>query len=136
MRPFVLDCSMTMSWIFPEDATERTSAIRDSLAEAFAIVPALWSLEVGNVLCQAARRGKIAQADWIRVQEDLACLPIEVDSGTPGLVRDQILPLACRWGLSVYDASYLELALRFALPLATLSKELTRACHSAGVSVL
>lgn len=134
--PFVLDCSLTMAWVFPDEATDATNALRESLVNDMAIVPVLWPMEVGNVLLVATRKGRIRVQDWKRIQGDLASLPIEIDAETPERVWQAIIPLAYKHKLSAYDAAYLELAARFKLPLATLDKELRTACRAAKVKVL
>lgn len=133
---FVLDCSMTMAWVFPDEATDATAALRDSLIVDRAVVPALWPIEVGNVLLVATRRGRIVEEDWAPVRRALAALPIDVDLASPERVLETVLPLASEHGLSAYDAMYLELALRLGLPLATLDRKLTTACDAAGVQTL
>lgn len=130
--PFVLDCSMTMAWVFPDEASEATDRLRDSLLDDTAVVPALWPAEVGNVLLVATRRGRINRYDWGRITADLAALPIVVDRIPPDHVLTAVMPLADEFGLSVYDGMYLELALRRDLPLATLDKRLTEACLASG----
>lgn len=134
--PFVVDCSVTMAWVFPDEATETTSALCESLVSDMAVVPELWPLEVGNVLVVAMRRGRIHARDWNRIRSDLASLPNEVDVQTPDWVWEAIMPLAFKHGLSAYDAAYLELAIRLKLPLATLDKELRAASRTAKVEVL
>ena len=134
--PFVLDCSQTMAWIFPDEATPASDALRDSLLQDVAVVPALWHLEVGNVLLVALRRGRIQAADLTRIQAALQALPIEVDYEVPERVWKSILPLATQHGLSAYDAAYLELAIRLQLPLATLDQDLRAACATAKVKAI
>lgn len=134
--PFVLDCSLTMAWVFPDEATEATDVLRESLLNDVAIVPALWPIEVGNVLLVATRHGRISVRDWKRIRNDLASLPIEMDHETSEQVWQTIMPLAFKHKLSAYDAAYLELAMRLTLPLATLDKELRLACRTARVEVL
>ncbi len=133
--PFVLDCSVAMAWVFPDEATAATDRLRDSLLHDTAVVPSLWPVEVGNVLLAATRRGRITRQDWKRVAADLAALPIVVDAIPSEHVWEAVLPLADEHGLSVYEGMYLELAIRRGLPLATLDKRLTRACEAAGVHV-
>ncbi|MEW5709598.1 MAG: type II toxin-antitoxin system VapC family toxin [Pseudomonadota bacterium] len=133
--PFVLDCSVTMAWMFRDEATDRTEALRDALVTELAVVPELWPIEVANVLLVATRRGRLAEDDWRRIFADLGALPIEVDPSTSNRAL-QILDLAHRHGISAYDAAYLELALRMQLPLATLDRKLAAACRSAGVAVV
>lgn len=133
---FVLDCSMTMAWVFSDEANEFTETLRESLLKESAVVPVLWPIEVGNVLLVATRRGRIRREDWIQIRENLDALPIDVDPDSYMHVLDRALPVADDHGLSVYDAMYLELALRRGLPLATLDKRLIDASKVAGVEVL
>jgi len=134
--PFILDCSMTMAWVFPDEANELTDALRDSLIADNAIVPALWPVEVGNVLLAATRRGRIVESDSTRIRQDLAALPIEIDRASPETVLKDVIPIAREYEISVYDAMHLELGLRLRLPLATLDRKLVAACNAAGTEVL
>jgi predicted nucleic acid-binding protein len=133
---FVLDCSMTIAWVFSDEANEFTEALRESLLKENAVVPVLWPIEVGNVLLVAMRRGRIAREDWIRIRDDLGALPIDIDPDSYERVLDTVLPVADQHGLSVYDAMYLELALRRGLPLATLDRKLIEAANTAGIEAL
>jgi hypothetical protein len=72
---FVLDCSMTMAWVFPDEATVATDQLRDALLETRAFVPALWPIETANVLLVATRRGRVAQDEWPGVLAHLDALP-------------------------------------------------------------
>ncbi len=132
----VPDRSVTMAWVFPDEANESTDALRESLVKDSAVVPALWPIEVGNVLLVATRRGRITEDDWPRIRDDLEALPIEIDPESCNRVLDTVLPIANEHELSVYDAMYLELALRLGLPLATLDQKLITAGKAAGVEVL
>ena len=134
--PFVLDCSMTMAWVFADEANESTDALRESLLKDSAVVPVLWPIEVGNVLLVATRRGRITEDDWPRIRDDLEILPIDVDPESFGRVLETVLSIAKESELSVYDAMYLELALRLGLPLATLNRKLTDAGKAAEIEVL
>ena len=133
---FVLDCSMTMAWVFSDEANEFTESLRESLLNENAVVPVLWLIEVGNVLLVAMRRGRITREDWIRIREDLNALPIDIEPDSHERVLDTVLPVADEHGLSFYDAMYLELALRRGLPLATLDQRLIEAANAAGVEAL
>ena len=133
---FVLDCSVTMAWVFPDEASDSTDALRESLIRDGAVVPALWPIEVADVLLVATRRGRISEDDWPRIRDDLEALPIDIDPESCDRVLDTVLPLANEYELSVYDAMYLELALRRGLPLATLDQKLIAAGKAAGVEVL
>jgi len=134
--PFVLDCSMTLAWVFADEASASTDALRESLLTESAIVPVLWPVEVGNVLLVALRRGRITEDDRARIREDLLALPIDIEPVSCDRVWDAVLSVANESNLSVYDAMYLELALRLKLPLATLDKSLAAAGKAAGVEVI
>ncbi|GAB4282710.1 MAG: type II toxin-antitoxin system VapC family toxin [Deferrisomatales bacterium] len=133
--PFVLDCSVTMAWVFADEATAATDRLRDSLLQDSAVVPPLWPIEVGNVLLAATRRQRITRDDWARVASALEALPIVVDDAPLDHVLGSVVLLADEHGLSVYDGTYLELAVRTKLALATLDKPLARACRAAGAEV-
>jgi predicted nucleic acid-binding protein len=135
MTPFVLDCSVTMAWVFPDEATKETATLQTNLNGSLAIVPSLWRLEVGNVLHLAIRRGRITQDDAARILLILGKLPIEIDGETHLRAWETILPLATRFSITVYAAAYLELAKRLKLPLATLDKGLIDACRAANVTL-
>ena len=84
-----LDCSVTMAWVFPDEATDATDWLRDSLVEGRAFVPSLWPAEVGNVLLTATRRGRIRVDEWPEIRANLEALPIEIEPGDyiPGVGR-------------------------------------------------
>jgi len=127
---FVLDSSVAMAWVLPDESSAAADSVMGQLAQTSAIVPALWPLEIGNVLVMASRRARI---DPKKVHELLAViysLPITVEDAPDRDTLMRTLSLAERHGLTAYDASYLELAQRRALPLASFDERL-RACASA-----
>ena len=128
----VLDSSITLAWLYREEATESADQIFENLIEASAWVPALWHLEVANVLQVGIRRGRHAADFRDRVLADLSEFPIHVDSETARQAWGATARLAEHHRLTVYDAAYLELALRRRLPLATLDDQLPRKQNSAG----
>jgi predicted nucleic acid-binding protein len=131
---FVLDCSAALPWVFGDEATEETDQLLDELAAGEqALVPAIWHLEVGNVLLGAMRKKRIDQAGVETFFSRLGDLEILVDAGTADRAWDKTLDLAQQHRLSAYDAAYLELAMRHGVPLATLDKELAAACRTTGV---
>lgn len=133
MKEFVLDCSATVPWVFASEATKATDAMLDALAGgAKAWVPALWHLELANVLLGARRRNRIDQAGIEKFLSVLRVYDIEVDPETVTVAWSKTLALANSSGLSVYDAAYLELALRRGLPLASLDAALRTAIKKAG----
>ena len=130
---FVLDCSLTMAWMFRDEATEATDRLREALLDTRAFVPALWPVETANALLVATRRGRVRQDEWPEIRAYLDALPIEVDPVSGSRTWGAALDLANAHGISVYDAMYLELAERMQMPLATLDRVLLRAAQSAGV---
>ena len=130
---FVLDCSVALAWLFPDEATEATDRLRDSLIEAQAFAPVLWPIEVANVLLVATRRGRLTSDEWEQIYANLEALPIEIDPVSTSRVWGKALQLAHAHRLSVDDAMYLELALRMRLPLATLDRALGEAGRMEGL---
>ena len=133
---FVLDCSVTMSWVFPDEASAATDRLRESMIEGSAFVPALWPVEVGNVLLTATRRGRITADECPRICASLEALPIEIDPVSTSRAWGNALALARKHRLSGYDAMYLELVVRMRLPLATLDQALGAAGRAEGLDVL
>ena len=133
---FVVDNVVTMAWFFPDEATPHTDALRKRLDRETAAVPSLWPLEAANIMLMGERRGRTTQAEANEFIDLLNDLPIIVDDQTPAVAFAAILPLARTQKLTVYDAAYLELALRLGLPLATLDKALRTAAASLGVVLL
>lgn len=132
--PFVLDASVTLAWCFEDEATPGTDALLKRLADDVAITPALWELEVINVLLLAERRGRITESQTARFVALLTQLPIHADS--VGADLGAVLAAGRHHKLTAYDAVYLVLAEREGIPLATLDAKLRAAAQAAGVSVL
>ena len=134
---FVLDCSVTMSWFFGDEATAATDKLLDRLnSDGRAIVAAHWALEVSNTLLMAERRKRSSVAESSHFIAILDALPIEADQETALRASTSSKELARAQGLTLYDSAYLELAMRRSLPLATLDKQLRAAAKKAGVSCL
>ena len=136
MKRLVLDCSVAMAWCFKDEATPFTESVLDSLMEGEAVVPAIWPLEVANVLLVAERRRRLTAADSVRCLALLGSLPIVVDNEMSLRSMDRLMTLARGRQLSSYDAAYLELAAKKALPLATVDRKLIAACRGFGVEIL
>jgi len=132
----IIDCSITMSWCFADEATAESQQLARSLQQTTALVPAHWFLEVANVLWTTQRKKRISCADAAVFVARLRSIDIEVDHEAAARAFDHILPLCDRHALTSYDAAYLELALRRQLPLASLDKELCSAAASLGIQVL
>ena len=133
---FVLDCSVTVAWLFEDEATPAIDALQDQLKEEVALVPGHWRLEVGNVLAQAERRKRLSPAQTSAHLELLDRLPVATDDETDSRAFREILSVARTEGLTTYDAAYLELAARRGVPLATLDRALARAAGRVGVATL
>jgi predicted nucleic acid-binding protein len=137
MGPFVIDASATLPWCFADEASDATNALLTRLRTSDeAIVPAHWPLEVANALLIAVRRTRISPDDVLDFLADLEVLPIRVDTTTKDVVREKVFPLAEQYNLTIFDAAYLELAMRQGLPLATLDDDLLKAAHAVGVPLI
>jgi predicted nucleic acid-binding protein len=130
----VVDCSVTMGWCFESEADEYTDAVLGALHDGEAVVPALWTLEVANVLLVAERRRRISRADSDRFLRLLAALPIVMAEPLALRHLDALLPRARELRLSAYDAAYLHVAIEQRMPLATRDRALRAAATAAGVS--
>ncbi len=130
----VVDVSVAVAWLFADEVTPATEALLEHVVAEGAVVPALFPAEIANVLVQAERRGRITRALADRLLDVLAGLPIEVEA--PVRTPTRALDLARAHGLTVYDALYLESAIRRGLPLATRDRELQRAAEATGVPLV
>ena len=132
----VLDCSATLAWVFPDETSKAIQSVFERVVEQGALVPDLWRIEVANSLTMAFRSGRMTEEERTTSLLDLADLQIVADDETGTRVWSDTISLADRYRLTVYDATYLELALRLSLPLATLDSELRKAARSARVLLL
>ena len=131
----VLDGSTTLAWIYQDEIGEAARQILAVVTEGGAWVPSIWRLEVANGLQTGIRRGRIDTAYRDAALSDLALLDIAVDPDTDRYAWAGTLHLADRFRLTLYDASYLELAQRRALPLASLDRALCDAARAVGVQL-
>jgi predicted nucleic acid-binding protein len=135
---FVLDASVALSWLL-RDASGKDEPYAFAVLKALrareqqSCVPVTWGLELANVIARSEARTLVTQAQSDAFLEMLQDLDVEVDSDSAVRSLSDTLQVARRYGLSSYDASYLELAMRSALPLATLDADLRRAADKAGV---
>jgi predicted nucleic acid-binding protein len=132
----VIDSSMTLAWYFEDEKTAASIAVLNRVVEEGAVVPALWRLEVLNGLQVAVRRGRISISYRDAAFEDLRSLAIAIDPATNRQAWSATLRLCDRFGLTAYDAAYLELAQRRPLPLATLDGELIRVARAENVPLV
>jgi predicted nucleic acid-binding protein len=122
--PLVVDASVTASWLLVDKSDPRAEAAFEQFEGDLMVVPAVWWFETRNSLVMNQRRGRIDEKEMHRALEMLDRLPMSIDR-EPNSAH--IVELAQKHRLPVYDAAYLELAIRLDLPLATLDEALTRA---------
>lgn len=131
-----MDASVAMLWLVPQTnpagVTYATSVL-SALKGAPAMVPSLWAVEVANVTARVEAKGVVTEAQSQLFIALIGCLDVSTDPATAAHALAEILNLARRYKISAYDATYLELALRMGLPLATLDKDLAKAAKKAGV---
>jgi predicted nucleic acid-binding protein len=130
---FVLDCSITMAWCFEDESNDYTNAILENLKHTTAIVPTIWPLEVANVLLFSKKNKRLTEVQSVNFIDALSALPIIIDQSTSSRAMHSILILAGPSNLTIYDAAYLELAIREQLPLITLDKELIKAAKKLNI---
>ncbi|NWG72680.1 MAG: type II toxin-antitoxin system VapC family toxin [Parvularculaceae bacterium] len=134
---FVADSSVGVAWAVPAQASAAADELLDRMAAGTPlVVPALWPFEVANSLLVLLRRKKLLAAERDRAIAALARLPLVVDDDGPRLALGTISELAAEHGLSVYDATYLELAVRRKLPLASRDEALRKAAQRCHVKLL
>ena len=133
---FVIGNSVIMAWCFKDETSQYADHILDRLEDSAGFVPSIWPLEVCNVLLVAERKKRIGEAGSTRFIALLSELPIIVEQESPERMIKDIFPLARKHKLSSYDASYLDLAMRKGLPIATLDKNLIAAAKRCKVPIL
>ena len=137
MTWFVLDASVALSWIFQDEYSAYAESISEIMNRGQAIVPVVWPLEIANALLLATRRGSLEPNEAPMLIGDLNTLRIDVDQS---ISRESLAMATLTIGMlhrvSAYDASYLELAMRRGLPLATLDDRLATAADAAGIAIL
>jgi predicted nucleic acid-binding protein len=129
----VVDSSVVGCWCFPDEASPVAEAALSTVATDEMVVPAVWWFEIRNLLLTGERHGRMDPAGTAGFLADLGALPIRIDHAP---VSDAVLALARLHRLTLYDAAYLELALRIDAPLATLDKKLAAAARAAGVPLM
>jgi len=134
--PFIVDASAALAWFFADERTAETQTLLLSLDTDFAVTPAIWPSEMANAFLMAERRKRISSADVTQYLSDLAVLPLRTERPLAPDDMAAVIDLARRHALSAYDASYLDVALRLKLPLATRDADLAAAAAAQGVKLL
>jgi predicted nucleic acid-binding protein len=133
MAGLVIDASLAAAWCFPDEQTNYTNGVLQALSSSIeALAPGLWAYEVRNSVLVGLRRGRISKTDAEEFLDSLADLNIRL---TDPESYDAVFKLAERYGLTVYDAAYLDLAIREGVPLASLDDALRKATLKAGGSL-
>lgn len=132
----VLDASAALTWCFIDEHSDFGERLLDAVQQGGALVPALWHTEVANLLLASLRHGRLDAAELDHLRTVFDRLPVQTEVLGPEQVRQGVLSLAQRHGLTVYDAAYLDLAQRRGLPLATLDTDLQRAARETGVALI
>ncbi len=138
MKRFVLDASVSLAWFVDDPVPDLAIRVRRSLQSgSSALVPTLWNLEMSNGFAIAERRGALTAAATDRCIDDVeGLLASVIDTNSVMVSPRQAHAVARTFGLTAYDAVYLETARREHLPLATLDRALGRAAVQAGVSLV
>lgn len=129
----VLDCSVLMAWVTPDEASDYAAQVKEAMARFNVpiIVPPLFYLEVVNVLEVMQRRKRMDASQVDRAVQLLGRLPVTVDA--EGMLLSTVLAvreLMHKHTLTAYDAAYLELGIRRNLRVSTLDKALRKAAEA------
>lgn len=136
MPAIVVDASMAIAWVHPAQATDESDAWLQRIADgAELVVPSIWPLEVSNALLVLQRRRKLTPAERAAALRAIESLPIRLDYEGAESAFTTLSEIATRETLSVYDAAYLDVAMRRELPLGCKDGPLRTAAARSGVSL-
>ena len=133
MKPVVIDNSVFLAWCLGDEEEPTATSAMEIVAEYGGVVPRIWWYEVHSALLTNERRGRITRQQVSDTIADTREMGITIDEAHE---ESLLFDLAHRFNLSVYDAAYLETALRRSLPLATLDRRLCSAAEALGVTLL
>lgn len=138
MKRFVLDASVALAWFIDRPTAPYADHIRQLLInDNKAVVPVLWELEIANGFIVAERRGVLTTSDTVEALQNLdGVMAYAIENSPDSVSMRRALHVARTYGLTAYDAAYLETARREHLPLATLDRQLKAAASKAGVEIL
>ena len=131
----MVDASTALAWCFPDESSDYADGVLIALEGRTILVPALWNLEIANAILAGERNNRLRQPEIRRFAALLEGLSLVQDQQSVGERLSNVLPLARKYGLSAYDAAYLELSIRRCAPLATLDGKLLGAARQAGVEL-
>ena len=137
MNKFIIDCSSTISLFLPDEINnDYTNKLYDSFKNNVCVVPSLWCYELSNVLLSSKKRNRINDNQINEIVNLIYDLPVEIENINFCYIQNNIFNIANDNNLSVYDASYLELAIRFNCSLATLDKKLIDVAKKLNVGLI
>ena len=131
----VIDASVAAAWFLPDEQADYADSVLAALPKTGAVAPSLFKLEIANVFTIAIRRGRIESEFRANALDKLRRLRIEFDENGSETVWQTVPDIADEFGLTIYDALYLELAQRRDLTIATLDRKLATAARKAGIGV-
>lgn len=132
----VVDASVALAWLFEGEATPYSEAALSHVRDSGSIVPSIWPLEVANALITGERRSRLTVAQTAQALNVLRPLPIQIVEIGVETAWQEVIRLSREFRLTVYDASYIDLALRYGAPLASLDHRMRAAAERAGVLLL
>jgi predicted nucleic acid-binding protein len=127
---------MRLAWCFGDEGGDYALGVLDRLQSSEAVAASHWGLEVANALLVAERKGRIDPGDVARLAKLVLALPMAVDPVARRRPLESVQGLGRSHGQSAYDAAYLELAVRYGVPIATLDTDLKAAADAEGVEIL
>jgi predicted nucleic acid-binding protein len=133
--PVVVDASVALAWALPDESSSYAEAVLAVVEQQGLLVPDLWAREVANGLAVAHRRKRITSDDEKAFLTALSHLNVDVEEVSPLTVVRDTTAAPIRYGLTAYDAAYVDLASREGLVLATLDAGMRKAAEQSGVSV-
>ncbi len=131
----VVDASATLPWLLEDESSDYADHLLQTVLDEGALVPAIWPDEVSNALVMCVRRGRLSEEDLAEAVELLGCLPMEVISSPYTGHMTSVMAISQRYGTSVYDASYLNLANQKKAHLCTLDRPMRTAASQMGVPI-
>ncbi len=133
--PLVVDASVALAWALPDESSPYADVVLAVVEQEGLRVPDLWAREIANGLAVAYLRKRITSTDEKAFLAALSHLSIEVEDASPLKVVRDGTAAAMRYGLTAYDAAYVDLAARERLTLATLDLPMRKAAEQSGVTI-
>lgn len=135
MTPHVADSSAFGPLLFADERDDAVAGFEQLIVEGACIVPSHWPLEVTNQLVVGLRRRRTTRELADELLTMLHALPLTIDQETDARVAETYA-LALEHALTIYDAAYLELAVRTDATLVTFDKRLRAAASARDLALL